>query len=151
MLEKGRVATRLPAQNLQRARSFYKEKLGLEPSEERPGGLLYRCAAGEFALFESSGMPSGSHTQMAWDVDDIEATVADLGMRALCSRRTTSRVRTRRTESRTWLVTIRVRAGEANVQCGFAIAKAICWASARPWAHEAKRWRLTRSHHEPQE
>jgi len=50
MLDEGRVATRLPAQNLRRARSFYKEKLGLEPSEERPGGLLYRCAAGEFAL-----------------------------------------------------------------------------------------------------
>jgi len=83
MLDEGRVATRLPAQNLQRARSFYREKLGLEPSEERPGGLLYRCAAGEFALFESSGIPSGSHTQMAWDVDDIDATVAELGMRGV--------------------------------------------------------------------
>jgi len=83
MLDKGRVATRLPAQDLQRARSFYKDKLGLEPSEERPGGLLYRCAAGEFALFGSSGIPSGSHTQMAWDVDDIDATVAELGMRGV--------------------------------------------------------------------
>ncbi len=44
MLKDGRVATRLPAQDLQRARAFYAEKLGLEPSEERPGGLLYRCA-----------------------------------------------------------------------------------------------------------
>ena len=83
MLDKGRVATRLPAQNLQRARSFYKDKLGLEPSEERPGGLLYRCAAGEFALFGSSGIPSGSHTQMAWDVDDIDATVAELSIRGV--------------------------------------------------------------------
>ena len=41
MLKDGRVATRLPAQDLQRARAFYAEKLGLEPSEERPGGLLY--------------------------------------------------------------------------------------------------------------
>ena len=38
------VATRLPAQDLERARAFYAEKLGLEPSEERPGGLLYRVA-----------------------------------------------------------------------------------------------------------
>jgi catechol 2,3-dioxygenase-like lactoylglutathione lyase family enzyme len=78
MLDDARVAARLPAQDLARARAFYFEKLGLEPSEERPGGLLYRCAGGEFALFESAGAPSGSHTQMAFDVDDIEAVVAAL-------------------------------------------------------------------------
>ena len=78
MLSEGRTATRIPAQDLQRARAFYSEKLGLEPSEERPGGLLYRCASGEFALFESSGAASGTHTQMGWEVDDIEATVAGL-------------------------------------------------------------------------
>jgi catechol 2,3-dioxygenase-like lactoylglutathione lyase family enzyme len=52
MLASSGVATRLPAQNLERARAFYAEKLGLEPMEERPGGLLYRCARGEFALFQ---------------------------------------------------------------------------------------------------
>ena len=83
VLAKGRVATRIPAQDLRRARAFYAEKLGLEPSEERTGGLLYRCASGEFALFESAGKPSGSHTQMAWDVDDIRATVADLRRRGV--------------------------------------------------------------------
>jgi hypothetical protein len=35
------VATRLPAQDLDRARAFYAEKLGLQPADERPGGLLY--------------------------------------------------------------------------------------------------------------
>ena len=75
MLKDGKVATRIPVQDLQRARSFYAEKLGLEPSEERPGGLLYRCGEGEFALFESAGAASGDHTQMGWEVEDIEATV----------------------------------------------------------------------------
>ena len=78
MLKSGAVATRIPAQDLERARAFYADKLGLEPSEERPGGLLYRCARGEFALFKSAGAPSGSHTQMSWDVDDIDAAVAQL-------------------------------------------------------------------------
>jgi catechol 2,3-dioxygenase-like lactoylglutathione lyase family enzyme len=73
VLKSGRVATRLPASDLQRARSFYADKLGLEPSEERPGGLLYRCDEGEFALFESAGAASGDHTQMAWEVENIEA------------------------------------------------------------------------------
>jgi catechol 2,3-dioxygenase-like lactoylglutathione lyase family enzyme len=59
-------------QDLQRAKSFYAEKLDLEPSEERPGGLLYRCGSGEIALFKSAAA-SGDHTQMAWEVKDMEA------------------------------------------------------------------------------
>ncbi|GAA3128767.1 VOC family protein [Streptosporangium carneum] len=78
MLNDSHVATRLPAQDLGRARAFYADKLGLEPVEERPGGLLYRCGGGRFALFESAGAPSGDHTQMAWEVDDIEAVVERL-------------------------------------------------------------------------
>src|SRR5262249_52218949 len=65
----------LPAQDLDRARSYYAEKLGLVPIEERPGGLLYRCASGEFAVFESSGRSAGDFTQLAWQVDDLDAAV----------------------------------------------------------------------------
>jgi catechol 2,3-dioxygenase-like lactoylglutathione lyase family enzyme len=83
MLDQGKVAARLPAQDLARARAFYAEKLGLEPTEERPGGLLYRCAGCEFGLFESTGASSGSHTQMGWEVDDIDATVAELRSRGV--------------------------------------------------------------------
>ena len=83
MLDEGAVATRLPAQDLDRARAFYAEKLGLEPAEERPGGLLYHCASGEFTVFETDGAPSGSHTQMAWQVSDIEAVVAQLSARGV--------------------------------------------------------------------
>jgi catechol 2,3-dioxygenase-like lactoylglutathione lyase family enzyme len=83
MLEDSKIAARIPAQDLQRARSFYSEKLGLEPSEERPGGLLYRCGEGEFALFESAGAASGDHTQMGWEVEDIEATVEWLRVRGV--------------------------------------------------------------------
>jgi catechol 2,3-dioxygenase-like lactoylglutathione lyase family enzyme len=78
MLANAKVATRLPAQDLGRARAFYSEKLGLDPVEERPGGLLYRCGEVEFGVFESVGRPSGQHTQMGWEVKDIEATVKEL-------------------------------------------------------------------------
>jgi catechol 2,3-dioxygenase-like lactoylglutathione lyase family enzyme len=78
MLKDSNVATRLPAQDLERARAFYAEKLGLEPIEERPGGLRYQCGTGRFTLFASTGAASGDHTQMAWEVDDIEAVVRQL-------------------------------------------------------------------------
>src|SRR5262245_14635128 len=83
MLAESEVATRLPVKDLDRARRFYSEKLGLEPVEARPGALRYRCASGSFALFESTGASSGSHTQMAWEVDDIESTVAALRSRGV--------------------------------------------------------------------
>jgi catechol 2,3-dioxygenase-like lactoylglutathione lyase family enzyme len=83
MLNARSVATRLPAQDLNRARAFYAEKLGLEPSEERPGGLLYRCAGAEFGVFQSAGASPGTFTQMGWTVDDIDATVAELRSRGV--------------------------------------------------------------------
>jgi catechol 2,3-dioxygenase-like lactoylglutathione lyase family enzyme len=83
MLADSKVATRLPAKDLARARRFYSEKLGLEPVEERPGGLRYRCGGTDFALFESAGAASGTHTQMGWEVADIEAIVAALKARGV--------------------------------------------------------------------
>lgn len=74
----GRVATRLPARDLDRARRFYAEKLGLEPVDERPGGLLYRCGGTHFVVFRSTGSSPGTFTQMGWEVEDIEAVVTEL-------------------------------------------------------------------------
>ena len=83
MLKHANVATHLPAKDLNRARAFYFEKLGLEPVEHREGGLRYVCGAGEFAIFVSAGTQSGTHTQMGWEVEDIEATVRELRARGV--------------------------------------------------------------------
>lgn len=83
MLRNAKVASRLPARDLNRARAFYSEKLGLDPVEQRQGGLRYVCAGGEFAIFVSAGVQSGTHTQMGWEVEDIEATVRELRARGV--------------------------------------------------------------------
>ncbi|MFF1292809.1 MULTISPECIES: VOC family protein [unclassified Streptomyces] len=83
LLARGRVTTRLPARDLERARRFYAAKLGLEPVDERPGGLLYRCSGTDFALFVSTGASAGTFTQMGWEVDDIEAVVTELKRRGV--------------------------------------------------------------------
>ena len=72
------VETRLPTQDLDRARQWYADKLGLVPAEVRDGGLRYECATGVFCLFASTGASDGTFTQMAFNVDDIEAEVAEL-------------------------------------------------------------------------
>ena len=83
MLENAHIAARLPARDLDRARRFYSEKLGLEAADEREGGLLYHSPGGDFALFQSAGASPGTFTQMGWEVDDIEATVRDLRSRGV--------------------------------------------------------------------
>ena len=83
MLSNPRIEARIPTQDLARARRWYSEKLGLEPSEERPGGLRYEGASGVFCLFASAGASDGSFTQMGFYVDDIEATVAALRARGV--------------------------------------------------------------------
>jgi catechol 2,3-dioxygenase-like lactoylglutathione lyase family enzyme len=83
MLQNARIATRLPCQDLDRARRWYSEKLGLEPADERPGGLLYRFSNGDFALYSSFGASPGTFTQMAFEVDDLDATVSEMKRRGV--------------------------------------------------------------------
>ncbi len=79
MLEKYRVYATIPAQDLARAKAYYEEKLGLKPAEERSDGHYYECAEGTgFLLFDSTGQSNSSHTQLGWDVDDVEAAVKEL-------------------------------------------------------------------------
>jgi predicted enzyme related to lactoylglutathione lyase len=86
MVKQARAAAMLPAQDLERAKAFYRDKLGLTPTQERDpmGGLLYELSGGTgFAVFLSSGKSSGTHTQMALEVQDIDAAVKDLRTRGL--------------------------------------------------------------------
>jgi len=78
MLENATASATLPAKDLARARAFYEEKLGLKPAEDSPDGLRYECGDGRFLLFESAGEPSGTHTQLGWQVENLETAVEQL-------------------------------------------------------------------------
>jgi len=82
-LTSARAVTKLPAQDLDRARVFYRDNLGLEPVEEREGGLRYVCGETEFHLFHSSGAASGTATQLGFEVSNIDDVVADLRSRGV--------------------------------------------------------------------
>ena len=83
LLANSRTITKLPAQDLDRARAFYRDRLGLTPVEERDGGLRYVVASGEFHLFLSTGKASGESTQVGFEVEDIDAVVAELRSRGV--------------------------------------------------------------------
>jgi catechol 2,3-dioxygenase-like lactoylglutathione lyase family enzyme len=84
MLAESPIHAALPATDLERARRFYADKLGLTPESEGPDGLFYRCGGGtRFLVFPSGGTASGTHTQMTWNTTDIEAAVAELKARGV--------------------------------------------------------------------
>lgn len=64
--------------DLERAKRFFRDKLGLTPASETESIVFYQVREAQLALFLSNGKPSGEHTQVGWTVDDIEATVTGL-------------------------------------------------------------------------
>ena len=79
MLSDARVLTTLPVADLERAKRFYREMLGLLPLQELPQGVLYECENGSrFLLYPSDERPPSEHTQISFVVTDIEAEVGDL-------------------------------------------------------------------------
>ena len=79
MLRDRRVHVTLPTQDLAVARAFWEDRLGFEPFEVRSAAILYRAGEGTlFAASRTAARASGSHTQMAFTVPDIEAEVREL-------------------------------------------------------------------------
>jgi predicted enzyme related to lactoylglutathione lyase len=80
MLSDSKVTANIPASDLQRARDFYADTLGLSPTQELPGEvLLYRTAGGtDFQVYRTDYAGQAGHTIAQWHVDDIESQVHDL-------------------------------------------------------------------------
>jgi catechol 2,3-dioxygenase-like lactoylglutathione lyase family enzyme len=79
MLNDSAVTANIPAGDLERARSFYADKLGLEPVNENPGGLVYRTAGGTwFFLYQTEYAGQAGHTIAQFHVKDVAAEVEEL-------------------------------------------------------------------------
>lgn len=69
----------LPAKDLHRARAFYEDKLGLSPSQEAPGVLIYRLGSGGvFQIYETENAGTAQNTQLGWSTDDFDTEFAHL-------------------------------------------------------------------------
>jgi len=79
MLNDSKVEANIPAADLQRARTFYADTLGLSPVQELGPNLVYQTAGGtRFNIYETSYAGQAGHTIAQWHVDDIESEVRDL-------------------------------------------------------------------------
>ncbi len=84
MLKNSFAYPTLPASDLARARTFYEQKLELEPVEgaDDPGGVYYQLGAQILFLYQTEA-PRGGNTALSFVVDDLDAEMKDLRSRGV--------------------------------------------------------------------
>lgn len=83
MLKTAPIRAYIPVSDVARARRFYEGTLGLEPQEEFAGGVVYACGGTEVFMYPTPNAGTSSASQAFWQVDDVEAEVADLKRRGV--------------------------------------------------------------------
>lgn len=79
VLKGTQITCMLPVKDLERARRFYGEQLGLEALGAKPDGkYVYRCGGTELALFPKPEGTKAEHTAISFQVKDIVAAIRAL-------------------------------------------------------------------------
>ena len=69
----------IPVANLERARRFYEQKVGLKPAREIAGGVAYEFANGTACfMYPTPNAGTSRASQAFWQVKDVEKEVAEL-------------------------------------------------------------------------
>lgn len=83
MLSTAPIRAYIPASNVARARQFYEHIVGLTPKEDYAGGVTYECAGTEVFMYPTPNAGTSKASQAFWQVDDVEAEVAELKARGV--------------------------------------------------------------------
>jgi predicted enzyme related to lactoylglutathione lyase len=83
MLRNAPIRAYIPARDVSRARRFYEETIGLVPREEYAGGVVYDCGGTEVFLYPTPNAGTSRASQAFWQVEDVEAEVAELKARGV--------------------------------------------------------------------
>jgi len=79
MLGSKEAAATLPVKDLERARDFYENTLGLTPVMETPGAVLYRSGNSMVLVYPSEYAGTNRATAASWSAgDDFDAVVDSL-------------------------------------------------------------------------
>ena len=83
MLAKFPMHPIIAAVDIERARRWYAEKLGLTPTQDNEGELVYDLNGSSFLLYETPSAGTAQNTVAGWDVDDLDAVMAALRARGV--------------------------------------------------------------------
>lgn len=78
MLRDSTVYATIAVRDVQLAKEFYEQKLGLNQVDENPGGVMYESGGGKLFVYQSPTAGTGQATCAAWLVEDVEQVVSDL-------------------------------------------------------------------------
>lgn len=68
----------LPAADLDRAKRWYEEKLGLTPVMDMGGAAMYRPGGTPLLVYHTDNAGTARNTAAGWVVPDLEAVMAEL-------------------------------------------------------------------------
>ena len=83
MLKTAPIRAYIPARDIARARKFYEQVVGLTPKEEYAGGVIYECGGTEVFMYPTKNAGTSQASQAYWQVEDVEAEVAELKSRGV--------------------------------------------------------------------
>jgi catechol 2,3-dioxygenase-like lactoylglutathione lyase family enzyme len=79
VLEEFPIHATVAASDIERAKTWYREKLGLEPKKELMGNLWYEFAPGTWLLvYTTDTAGTAKNTQAGWTVTNIESVMESL-------------------------------------------------------------------------
>ena len=78
MLGKADATPMLAVTDLDRARKFYEETLGLAEVDDFGEGFMVKSGATKFSVYRSEFAGTNRATALTFDVDDVESEVRDL-------------------------------------------------------------------------
>jgi catechol 2,3-dioxygenase-like lactoylglutathione lyase family enzyme len=79
MLADAPIFPSLPAHDIDRAKAWYQEKLGLTPTRDLgPGGQLYLSGKVLFVIYPTPFAGTGKHTLAGWAVADLDKEMTEL-------------------------------------------------------------------------
>ena len=79
MLDQYDCSATIAAGDIDRAKAWYRDKLGLTPVEELPDGSCYfKSGSSRFYLYPTQYAGTAQNTVLGWEVDDLEKVVEDL-------------------------------------------------------------------------
>jgi catechol 2,3-dioxygenase-like lactoylglutathione lyase family enzyme len=84
VLNDSKVTANVPVSDIDRARGFYADMLGLTPADENPGGLVYTTGGGTtFFLYQTEYAGQAGHTIAQWHVSSVDDEVRELKAKGL--------------------------------------------------------------------
>jgi predicted enzyme related to lactoylglutathione lyase len=73
----------LLANDLEKAKAFYQTRVGLHLVNEDPAGLTFKSGPTKLTVSKSTTGTSDEQTQASWEVDDLDAELAELRSRGV--------------------------------------------------------------------